>query len=131
MVVVCVWGKKEAGKACDGADLRFYPPVVDECSCVCCEATHRNTNVLINLRHLLDARGFLQCIHLVYAAGLTTHGARTSSGDVTRFSTANTTPSLVLMPMAVDPSWNGMWQPHQCTKLILLRTLIASMAYST
>lgn len=30
---------------------------------------------------------------------------RTSSGDVTRFSTARTTPSFVLMPMAVDPNY--------------------------
>jgi hypothetical protein len=27
------------------------------------------------------------------------------SGDVTRFSTANTTPSGVLIPIAVDPSY--------------------------
>ena len=29
---------------------------------------------------------------------------RTSNGDVMRFSTVRTTPSLVLMPTAVDPS---------------------------
>lgn len=33
---------------------------------------------------------------------------RTSKGDVTRFSTASTTPSLVLMPMAVDPNCVGV-----------------------
>ena len=38
---------------------------------------------------------------------------RTSSGEVMRFSTASTTPSVVWIPTAVEPS------------------LIASMAYST
>lgn len=42
---------------------------------------------------------FKACLHALLSAS-----PRTSSGDVRRFSTTSTTPSLVAMPMAVDPS---------------------------
>ena len=49
----------------------------------------------------------LASMQLVRSDGLRTGGdshARTKSGDVTRFSTASTTPSVAFTPMAVEPS---------------------------
>lgn len=52
----------------------------------------------------------------------------TIRGDVILFSTANRTPSLVWMPIAVEPSY-----PHHESKFnwLTIFTLMASIAYST
>jgi hypothetical protein len=47
---------------------------------------------------------YSRCRCSVLAVGVGCHTPPTSSGDVMRFSTASTTPSLVKTPMAVDPS---------------------------
>ncbi len=98
--------------------------MIDECACISCQTTHSHTNVLVNLCYFFNARWFLvrgMVWGMVWRTdavedqddGISTHlNARsphkhTSRGDVTRFSTARTTPSLVLMPIAVDPNCEG------------------------
>jgi hypothetical protein len=62
---------------------------------------------------------------------------RTSKGDVTRFSTVSITPSLVLIPTAVEPSYMitacqytaARLRSGQCSAQ--MHTLMASIAYST
>lgn len=68
---------------------------------------------------------------------------RTKRGEVMRFSTARTTPSLVFNPMAVDPNYNKynllflripakiLKNNNSTFKNSKIGTLIASMAYST
>ena len=65
--------------------------------------------------------------------------------EVTLFSTASNTPSAVLMPTAVDPSWEGEREGGReggrgkrgkvlglvFQKALLKQTLMASIAYST
>jgi len=85
---------------------------------ISCEPAHGTPNVLVNLHHLLNAGGLLQChcnALLKCVNGESTSKEvssqvsvnahpRTSKGEVTRFSTASTVPSGVTTPMAVEPS---------------------------
>ena len=74
----------------------------------CVSALAWSTSILASATRPLMAQPTCSSISITFSMLL-----GSSSGEVSRFSTASTTPSVVAMPMAVDPS------------------LIASIAYST
>ena len=85
-----------------------------------CEATHSCSYVRVNLSNLLNAARFLYRTRKLIQADWVSEWTRTKAllsvpvhlfltkrGEVTLFSTASITPSIVFTPMTVDPSCNA------------------------